>query len=189
MPAREHDIGTKLRGMRRKHKMTLKDVAAAVECSESLLSKIENNKIEPSLKVLHRITAVLGTTIAELFAARRDNEVTIHRQGERPVVITRASTEGGAIKLEHIISFHDDQQLDANIHIVDPETESGGDITHNGEEVGYILEGILELTISDKTYTLSVGDSFYFSSDLGHRYRNPGSSPTRVFWVNTPPTF
>jgi len=187
--ALEHDIGTKLRVMRRKNKMRLKDVAEAVDCSESLLSKIENNKTEPSLKVLHRIAAALGTTIAELFAARRDNEITIHRQGERPIVVTRANAKGGAVSLERIIPFRDDQLLDANIHIVDPETDSGGDITHEGEEVGYVLEGELELTIVDEVFSLSVGDSFYFRSDLRHHYRNPGSSTTRVLWINTPPTF
>lgn len=189
MPTLEHDIGTKLRMMRRMNKMRLKDVAEAVDCSESLLSKIENNKVEPSLKVLHRITAVLGTTIAELFAARRENEITVQHEGERKVVVTRATEHGGAVSLERIIPFGDDQLLDSNIHIVDPKTDSGGDITHAGEEVGYVLEGTLELTIEDVTYYLSAGDSFYFRSELRHRYYNPGEVTARVLWVNTPPTF
>src|SRR6185503_462278 len=37
----------------------LKDVADAAGCSESLVSKIENNKIEPSLQVLHKLCTVL----------------------------------------------------------------------------------------------------------------------------------
>lgn len=189
VPALEHDIGTKLRMMRRMNKMRLKDVAEAVDCSESLLSKIENNRVEPSLKVLHRITAVLGTTIAELFAAKRENEITVQHEGERRVVVTRATEEGGAVSLERIIPFGDDQLLDANIHIVDPKTDSGGDITHAGEEVGFVLEGVLELTIEDATYNLTAGDSFYFRSELRHRYYNPGDVTTRVLWVNTPPTF
>lgn len=189
VPALEHDIGTKLRMMRRMNKMRLKDVAEAVDCSESLLSKIENNRVEPSLKVLHRITAVLGTTIAELFAAKRENDITVQHEGERRVVVTRATEEGGAVSLERIIPFGDDQLLDANIHIVDPKTDSGGDITHAGEEVGYVLDGVLELTIEDVTYQLTAGDSFYFRSELRHRYYNPGDTTTRVLWVNTPPTF
>lgn len=189
MQTPEHDIGTKLRIMRRKNKMRLKDLAAAVDCSESLLSKIENNRVEPSLKVLHRVAGALGTSIAELFAAHRDDAVTIHRQGERPVVVTRADARGGEVRLERMIPYQEDQRLDANIHIVEPDTESGGDITHDGEEIGYVLEGRLELTISDETYALNAGDSFYFKSELRHRYRNPGSSLTRVLWVNTPPTF
>ncbi|MEQ8354297.1 MAG: XRE family transcriptional regulator [Kiloniellaceae bacterium] len=185
----EHDIGAKLRMMRRMNKMRLKDVAEAVDCSESLLSKIENNKIEPSLKVLHRITAVLGTSIAELFAARHENAITVQHAGERTVVITRANAESGAVSLERIIPFGDDQLLDANIHIVDPKTDSGGDITHAGEEVGFVLDGELELTIEDETFYLKPGDSFYFRSELRHRYYNPGDHTTRVLWVNTPPTF
>lgn len=189
MSTLEHDIGAKLRMMRRMNKMRLKDLAEATECSESLLSKIENNKVEPSLKVLHRITAVLGTTIAELFASQRENEITVQQMGERTVVVTRSNAEGGAINLERIIPFGENQMLDANIHIIDPKTDSGGDITHAGEEVGYILEGELELTIEDETFYLKPGDSFYFRSELRHRYYNPGDLTTRVLWVNTPPTF
>jgi len=189
MPTPDHELGTKLRMMRRMNKMRLKDVADAVDCSESLLSKIENNKVEPSLKVLHRITAVLGTSIAELFTAKRENEINIPHEGQRRVVVPRATEEGGAVSLERIIPFGDDQLLDANIHIVDPKTDSGGDITHAGEEVGFVLQGELELTIEDVTYHLTPGDSFYFRSELRHRYYNPGDVTTRVLWVNTPPTF
>ncbi|TIN70587.1 MAG: cupin domain-containing protein, partial [Mesorhizobium sp.] len=33
------------------------------------------------------------------------------------------------------------------------------------------------------------GDAFYFNSELGHGYRNIGSTTVRILWVNTPPTF
>jgi len=185
----EQDIGTRLRGIRRMKKLRLKDVAAKIDCSESMLSKIETNKAQPSLKMLHRLTEVLGTTIASLFADHQDGTITIHRQGQRALVVTRAAEDGGTVSLERISPFGEDQMLEVNIHIVDPGTESGGDISHTGEEVGYVLEGELDLIVEDESHALSAGDSFYFRSELRHRYRNTGTGRTRILWINTPVTF
>jgi uncharacterized cupin superfamily protein len=81
------------------------------------------------------------------------------------------------------------QFLYGSIHVVDPGGGSAGAISHHGEEVGYVLEGTFELTVKDRTYLLNAGDSFFFTSDLPHSYRNPGTVQTRVLWINSPPTF
>jgi mannose-6-phosphate isomerase-like protein (cupin superfamily) len=60
---------------------------------------------------------------------------------------------------------------------------------HEGEEVGYVLSGVLELTVSGVEYLLYDGDSFVYRSEEPHSYRNPGEVTTRVLWVSTPPTF
>ena len=36
---------------------------------------------------------------------------------------------------------------------------------------------------------LREGDSFYFASNMKHRWSNPGKQEAWVLWVNTPPTF
>ncbi|TGR35815.1 cupin domain-containing protein, partial [Mesorhizobium sp. M1C.F.Ca.ET.195.01.1.1] len=67
--------------------------------------------------------------------------------------------------------------------------ESAGPIQHAGEEVGYLLEGSIELMIGERTFRLSAGDSFVFNSELPHWYRNVGTARASIFWVNTPATF
>ncbi len=62
------DIGKRLRTFRREKKMTLRGLGRMAGCSESLLSKIENNRVDPSLKTLHGITTALGVPISALFA-------------------------------------------------------------------------------------------------------------------------
>ena len=64
-----------------------------------------------------------------------------------------------------------------------------GPYHHAGEEVGYILDGELELQVSSNNYLLSTGDSFFFTSDREHLYRAAGENACRILWVNTPPTF
>ncbi|HEV7799823.1 MAG TPA: cupin domain-containing protein, partial [Burkholderiales bacterium] len=72
---------------------------------------------------------------------------------------------------------------------IEPRTSSDEQISHAGEELGYVLEGELELALGEERYMLQTGDSFYFSSSVPHSYRNPGKTVTRVLWINTPPTF
>src|SRR5712671_5099222 len=58
-------IGTRLRHARLTRGLRMKDVADSAGCSESLVSKIENNKLEPSLQVLHKLCVVLNISIGE----------------------------------------------------------------------------------------------------------------------------
>lgn len=181
-------IGYRLRHARRKQGLLLKDVAKRAGCSDSLISKIERGHATPSLRVLHTIAAVLDINIASLFDPHPHEQV-VQRNGERPLIHLTSQTGNGSIHLEHLAPYHEDTQLEAHIHIVEPGAESDGEITHTGEEVGYVLEGTVELRVAGETYTLNAGDSFYFRSELAHRYRNAGDTVARLLWVNTPPSF
>jgi len=179
----------RLRHARRAKKLRLKDVADRIGCSESLVSKIECGRTIPSLRTLHRIVTVLDTSIASLFDDRREVGVIVYRAGERPIVAIDEDRGPPPIRLERLIPYADGRALEGNIHVVAPGASNGGDIKHVGEEVGYVIEGEIELTVGSTTYGLKSGDSFFFPSELPHSYRNPGDRPTRVLWINTPPTF
>ena len=180
------NMGTRLRHARRLKKLRLKDVARIVSCSESLLSKIECNKVVPSLHTLHRVAAVLDTTVAALFSDESKESVIVYQDGDRPIIPLKGLNESD-LRLERLIPYTQGQILNANIHISPPGASNGGDLKHAGEEVGYILQGQLELTVRGETRLLRAGSSFFFRSDLPHSYRNPGGTETKVIWVNSPP--
>ncbi len=60
--------------------------------------------------------------------------------------------------------------------------------SHQGEEAGMVLEGVIELTVGDETFTLEAGDSYSFPSHLPHRIANAGDGEAVVVWANTPIT-
>jgi transcriptional regulator with XRE-family HTH domain len=182
-------LGKRLRSARRQRKMRLKDVAEMVGCSESMLSKIECDRVQPSLQMLHRISTVLDTSIGNLFGEQRESNVEVYRKGKRPIVVISGDDSKPRIRLERLAPHFDDQQIDGNIHMVEPGANNGGEIKHLGQEIGYVLEGQIELVIGDQRYHLTEGDSFFFKSDLPHSYQNVGKKLARVIWINTPPTF
>lgn len=182
-------LGVRLRHARLARGLRLKDVAEKVPCSESLISKIERNRAVPSLRMLHRLAAVLDTSIAVLLTPTAVGDEIVSRKGDRPILQLDSTNSNAHILLERLIPYQTGLLLEANIHIVEPGAESDGEIQHKGEEIGYILEGCLQLWVDGVDYNLFPGDVFYFDSSRRHRYRNVAATVTRILWVNTPPTF
>jgi len=181
------ELGARLRYARMVRKLRLRDVAEKAGCSESYLSKVECSRQIPSLQMLHAIAAAVGTTVAELFSDEDRNEVVIYRAGSRPTMVIDNEGDVGHMELERLAPYAEDRLLYANLHVIEPGAHVGENLRHTGEEVGYVLEGELELWVNNTRHQLGAGDSFFFRSELPHRWRNPGPDVTRVVWVNTPP--
>lgn len=179
------DIGRRIRNLRHIKGLTLKDLADRTLCSESMLSKVENGKAQVSLTLLHRIVQSLDITITALFSESQADQGVVTRAKDRSTF--RIDANGS--RLERLIPPNLGHLLEGNLHILEPGGGSDGILTHEGEEVGYVLNGVLELTVSGVKYLLHSGDSFVYRSEEPHSYRNPGKETTRVLWVSTPPTF
>ena len=185
------EIGVRLRHARLTKGLSLRRLAGEVGCTESFLSKVENNKVRPSLAMLHRIVVTLEINVATLFSEVGPpvGPVAIMRRGKRAAIKMDPLRHGLGIVLERLVSNALTKLLEANIHHVAPQSSSDGCIQHDGEELGYVLHGKLELMVDGVTYLVDQGDSFFFHSNLPHGYRNPGDTDARVLWVNTPPSF
>ena len=183
----ESRLGLKMRHTRLLKGLTLKKVAELAECSESLLSRIENGNANPSIKTMHRVALALEMPVSGLFQDGGDDDLSVVlRQGERPTV--QAGQRKGH-RLEALIPSRRGNLLSGYINDIEPGSGSEGVITHEGEEFGYVLDGQLELTVDKKKYQLRPGDSFYFRSERPHSYTNNRKKVARILWLNTPPTF
>ncbi len=187
--ANDLDVGNRLRQFRRSAGLRLRDVADAAGCSESMLSKVENGQVSPSINMLHRLTKALGVNISNLFVSPEPSTPFVQRQGNRPILGAMSPRSGDGLTLESLTPHEIHGHLQGLVHILAPGASSDGMIAHEGEEVGYVAEGSLELTVGEKTAVLGAGDSFFFDSARPHSYRNPGDTVARIIWVNSPPTY
>jgi transcriptional regulator with XRE-family HTH domain len=178
-------VGRRVRQLRLAHAMRLKDLAAAAGCSESLLSRVENNLTCPSLATMHRLAKALGVSLVALFDVGSPDGVVITRPRDRTVIGRGYPGEQNEV----LIPYAENRLLEGFIVTLMPGAEPSGPFQHDGEEVGVILEGALELVVGGSLNVLREGDSFFFRSDVSHRYRNAGDVTCRVVWINTPPTF
>nr|WP_157872590.1 cupin domain-containing protein [Bradyrhizobium sp. ORS 278] len=180
------NIGPRLRRARLSKGMRMRDLAQIVGCDESMISKIEAGKVMPSLPMLDKMVHALDRDMASFFGLRVDDYKQVQKPEDRMKVYVDALRGGKGVVYERLVPVAAGNLLEANIHVVAPGGEKIDLITHQGEAVGYLISGTIELTIDDTTYLMTAGDSFFFKAYLTNSYRNVGTDEARIVWVNTP---
>jgi transcriptional regulator with XRE-family HTH domain len=182
-------LGVRLRHGRMTLGLRLRELADKAKCSESMISKIENGRAVPSLNILYRIAEALDLTVGQLFEKPTEPSGLLSRAGERPIVKIDPLRSGPGLTLERLIPYDKSRLLQGSIHNIAPGGGTDGLITHEGEEVAYVLEGKVEFLIGEARHLLNAGDSICYRSEQPHGYTNGGDSAARMIIVNTPPTF
>jgi transcriptional regulator with XRE-family HTH domain len=180
------DIGPRLRRARLLKGLRMRDLAQAVGCDESMISKIEAGKVLPSLPMLDKLVHALDRDMASFFGLKIDGYMLVQKPDDRLKVHVDALRGGTGVVYERLVPIAAGNLLEANVHVVAPGGEKVDLVTHQGEAVGYLLSGTIELTIDDTTYLMTPGDSFFFKAYLTNSYRNIGEDEARIVWVNTP---
>lgn len=181
-----YDFGEKIRSIREKKSLTMKELAEKAGVSESLISQIERNKVSPALDTLLAIVDVLDIDLEYLFASyKREGTVKLVRKDERGRIVTPDHVYE---RLAQTGEPGDEHGIEAYILTVPPGGKSGSsEYGHIGKELGLVMEGRAEFSIGTKTYQLEEGDSISFSSNLPHVLKNTGYGTLKAFWVITPP--
>ncbi|AEA33105.1 helix-turn-helix domain-containing protein [Hippea maritima] len=180
-------VGSKIREIRTKKNMTLRDLSKKSGCSLGFLSQVERDLVSPTISSLRRIADALGINIISLFEER-----------EPPVdsIVVRKTNRGkfenrrSRVKYELLRPQFSDTTIEALYMYLEPGAISGtSPHSHNGEELVIVLKGKLEIEVGGKSYLLEEGDSAVYNSNLPHKWRNSYEGTTEVIWVNHPPTF
>lgn len=180
-------FGDKIRAVRDKRSLTLREVAEKAGVSESLVSQIERNKVSPAIDTLLSIADALDIDLEYLFSDyRREREVQVVKAGQRSSLSRPGVLYERLAQLEGLVPGIDG--IEAYEITLQPDAQTGSDqYGHKGSELGLVVEGRAELSIGRQVHSLEPGDSASFASDYPHILRNAGEKPLRVFWVITPP--
>ena len=179
-------FGKILRDIRKRKKLTMKELAENIGVSESLISQIETDKVSPAIDTLLKITDELNTDIEHLFKRyKRKTKVNIIKKENRKKIID------GPVSYE-LLSKIDNLNKENIIEAYYLEIKSGknnksNDYGHRGRELGIITEGKGEIRIAGKTYKISEGDSISFNAEEPHVLVNVGEKILKAYWVITPP--
>jgi transcriptional regulator with XRE-family HTH domain len=179
-------LGAKLRDLRRRRGITMKDVAEASELTESFISQVERDSVNPSIASLLRITAALGVHIADLFEQPSKPNGRVVRASQRSRL-----TYPGFGTTDALLS----PNLNGKLEVIWAESkpgESSGDqpYTHAGdEECIVVIKGTLEVWVGDERYVLKTGDAITFESRVPHRWKAIGRGKMTGIWIVTPPSY
>ncbi|MET1029115.1 MAG: cupin domain-containing protein, partial [Dongiaceae bacterium] len=182
---RARELGERIRAMRRGLKLTLAQLAERIGVSIGTLSQTERGMGSPSVRILYDLAAVFSVSPAWLIdpgnapAKGTENPFIVRASQRRPFV-----NNNGMLK--ELVSPTGITKFNGFYVEMEPGASSGDKpYTHLGEEIAYVISGTIELELDDKIYILNVGDCFGFPSTSPHQFRNIGSGPAAVFWVNT----
>jgi DNA-binding transcriptional MerR regulator/mannose-6-phosphate isomerase-like protein (cupin superfamily) len=174
-------VGTHLRQLRAKRRLSLAQVARSVGISVGFLSALERSQMSGSVATLRKLARFYKTSILDFFDAREARSLQV-RPEQRKVL-----DAGPGVRME--LLAWGNTVMEPHLFRVSAGSGSGDSYTHEGEEFLYVLRGELAITVNEDEYRLKRGDSFYFESATPHSWKNLGRAETWVLWVNTPPTF
>lgn len=159
-----YSIGMKLRTLRTQKHLTLSRLAAETGLSTALLSKLETDRMIPTLPTLSNICRVYGVGLSYFFT-----DVAKHT-----LAITRAAHLRGNGRVQETpreIPLH---TVDANARLVArmiefPSGAPAGTIAPAGSTMSgvvFVLEGRLQLDAGGLHEVLETGDCAYIDSDM-----------------------
>jgi transcriptional regulator with XRE-family HTH domain len=177
-------LGSKIRALRQRLKLTLGEVASEAGISKPFLSQVERGLASPSITSLAGIAHALGVNL-QYFVETPSEERSVCRGDQ----LRFFSFADSANLFARLTNAPKGRQLEA-ILVRMPSGQKRSEVTtHAGEEFLYVLEGELILTLEGKTFTLNAGDSAHYQSTVPHSWANPAEAETVLVWVGTPTLF
>lgn len=163
---------------------TQEELASRSDLSKGFISQIENDAASPSIATLEDILDVLGSSPNDFFSDI-DIEKVVYPKEDR--LLTPDSNK--KVQIELLIPGSGNRKMDPVLVSIKPGEETFRDPSHEGEELGFLLQGNINLILDDKTFKVKEGDCFYFSADKKHSIINLGKETAKIMWVVTPPIF
>ena len=182
----KYRFGEKIRVIRERKKITLKEVAEKAGVTESLVSQIERNKVSPAMDTLLVIAEILEIDFEYLFREyKQKRTVNLVRADERSRMVIKETVYQ---QLSKTVDSDKEHGIEAYYVEISPGGESGSTVYgHRGQELGIVVSGAGEFKIGGELYHLKKGDSISFDSSVPHVLSNTGTGMLKAYWIITPP--
>ena len=180
-----NEIGTKLRDIRTRNDMTLKQLAEKTDLSISFLSQVERGQATLGVNAMARVAAAFNVDMGYFFARMPEtcNDPVVHSYERTYVQTSSAFVQYGLRR--NLVPGCIQPQMTVLMPNNDPE-EQLTVFNHPNEEFIYVLEGILTITIDDQTYTLYPHDCITVLPNSNHTWSNNTNMLTRLISVLSP---
>ena len=180
------ELGEHLRRRRKELKLTLQDVADGASLSVGFISQIERGITVPSLVSLISVCRVLKTEVGEFFKQPLPAAAVTRRQ-DRPL-FGLAGISPNVVTYERLSAAFPGNVLRSTL-MHEPPGYRSEPMTHEGEEMFFIVEGALTIELDGEVMILETGDTAHFPSTRTHATWNHTSHPTTVLHTCTMDVF
>ena len=178
-PLAAYSLGFKLRTLRTRKNLTLSRLAAQTGFSTALLSKLETDRMHPTLATLEKICRTYGIGLGYFFCEPLHHSVAITRGAH--ISANRERPTARRIPLH--VPTADSQLLSQVIEIVAGGSFTATEYGSTTEVTAYVISGTLEVTLGNSQEVLQPGDSIVITTDQPIVWTAPTSSPCRMLAV------
>lgn len=174
------EIGKKISAYRRRHSLTIRQMAEETGLSSALLSQLERGLGNPTLYALETLANTLGIPLSRLVEAPISNESLILRKKDRRKVYSVSGQP-----LYDIISSNAARSPLELLYLELPphEKTQGGLSSHPEEEITLILKGNAIIHLEEEAFALEEGDSVRIPPEKGHQLENVSDTPLQALYV------
>ncbi|MGD8366234.1 MAG: XRE family transcriptional regulator [Desulfobacterales bacterium] len=163
------EIGTRIARLREEKGLSLEELSNMTGFAVGLLSDIEQQKVQPQLGTVIKLSKALDSAFGRLVSGTGDRLYSVTRRKERKV-ISRSTASSGAKQLYTYMALAPEvkgRHMEALIVQLEENPDQEMSV-HDGEEFIFVLDGTALLKIGDDTFELEPGDSVYYLSTTPH---------------------
>ena len=175
------EVGRRLRALRRRHALSLRQLSERAGVALGGLSQIERGLTQPTIATLERTATALGVPLSAFFEGEAAEGAVVVRRGRGARLAVAASGIDKTLLTPPSVA-----PLQLMLVRLEPGASSGPEsYVHAGLDAGTVLSGSLNLEVDGRVHVLGAGDGFGFSSDHPHRFENRGAATAEILWINT----
>ena len=173
-------IGMKLRSLRTQKRLTLSRLAAETGLSTALLSKLETDRMVPTLHTLATISRVYGVGMSYFFSEPAKHMLSITRKAH----LDGNSREVESVKTTPLNAVTEGTRLVARmIEFPAGVVSCATDSCREGSALVYVLEGKLQLDAGGIQEVLETGDCACMESEMTLAWSAAGKHRCRILAV------
>lgn len=186
--------GSRIREMRKRRGLTLKEVAEATGYTIGHISQIERDLKSPSLVALRKIAACLNCS--EVWLIMDDSELSaksseegkkskesylMRKENRIPMKIPEIDVSYSIFTPSKLPNAQEAQMTGLIVRLKPNTWVTEKMISHgNYDEILLLLKRELELRIDNSTYMIYEGDSFYIPKNCLHNYLNTSNEEATI---------
>jgi len=106
-----------------------------------------------------------------------------------PKDLIEISEPSNRVSIKQVYNHSPTRNLGFLIEVYQPNSSTEDRISHEGEEIGTVIEGKILIRINEVTYLLNEGDSYVINTNNPHTFINPSNAITRIVSAHTPATY
>jgi transcriptional regulator with XRE-family HTH domain len=176
-------IGERIRNLRQLSSLTQEELAERAGLTKGFISQVERDKTSICLDNLVQILDALGESISDFFLDIEEKDIVYGKENRVEI------EKRGVSKFELLIPGSTNKKMEAVMVTLKPGEGTEIEEPHEGEEMGLVLRGRIEIQLGKKTHRAKKGECFYFAAERDHSLSNVGPRDAVLLWITSPPYF